>query len=104
MSGFDVLAVLDPGAPWFWLVGGVLLAALELLVGGFLMLAGAAAFAVMAVLVWLAPGVFDGPTPVLAGLAVVWVGTAVALRRLFGARPGKVAARDPNLLDRDREP
>jgi hypothetical protein len=98
----DVLALFDPGAPWFWLVGAVVLAALELLVGGFLMLAGAAAFVVMALLVWLAPGVFDGLTPVLAGLAVVWVATAIVLRRLFGARPGKIADRDPNLLDRDR--
>jgi len=99
----EALALIDPGAPWFWLVGAAVLAGLELFVGGFLMLAGAGAFAVMAVLVWLAPGTFDGPTPVLAALAVVWIGTAILLRRILGARPGRIAARDPNLLDRDRE-
>lgn len=100
----DLAGLIDPGRPWVWLIGAVVFGLAELMVGGFLLLGGAAALLAMAGLVAVWPGTFADARLAVVAVAAVWVGAAILFRRLWGARRVRTAASDPNLLDRDREP
>ena len=100
----DLTGLIDPGRPWVWLIGAVVFGLAELIVGGFLLLGGAAALLAMAGLVAVLPTAFSDARFVVVAVAAIWVTAAIVFRRLWGARKLRTADRDPNLLDRDRKP
>jgi membrane protein implicated in regulation of membrane protease activity len=84
-------------AAWVWIVGGVALAALEVLVPAYVFLGFAIGAVATGVLVWL--GVLGGDLSVgLMAFALASLAAWLALRRALGRRKGqiKIWKRDVN--------
>jgi membrane protein implicated in regulation of membrane protease activity len=80
---------------WIWIAGGLVLAAAELVVPGYVFLGFAAGAVVTGGLVWA--GLLGGGLPVeIAVFALLSVAAWLAFRRFIGLRPGQVKR-----IDRD---
>lgn len=81
--------------PWIWIAGGVVLAGLEMLVPGFILLGFALGAILVGVMLWI--GLLGGSLPaLLVVFAVASLAALIILRRVVGVREGQT-----RIWDRD---
>lgn len=83
---------------WVWMIAGAVLAMLEVLVSGFVLLGFAIGAAVTGLLLWL--GLLGGAlAKLLFVFALASLAAWLVLRRAFGLRPGQVKVWDRDIND-----
>lgn len=81
--------------PWIWIASGVVLAGLEMLVPGFILLGFALGAILVGVMLWI--GLLGGSLPaLLVVFAVTSLAAWIILRRVVGVREGQT-----RIWDRD---